>query len=214
MRASSAAITLVAVATLGVIAAAGCAAAGTPAASRSGPSAAAASRASGQGSNAGGSAEVSGPADSATVMQVTLGSGPDSGSQWAYSSTTTCTYGLAAPGADAEDSFGNQFADDSSSGISALELVVPATKRAASRGTDAFLLSVTIGKPSKGHTYAINTLPSTYGLGAAKGSGRLVIEDDGASGVVTAKGASGDGTPIEAVIDCNRILDADGQPRK
>jgi hypothetical protein len=212
MRASSAAVAVVAVVTIGAIVVA--CAAGSPAGTHAPGASAAPAASPGQDSNAAATFAAASPAASATVMQVTLGSGPDSGSHSASSSTTTCTYGLAASGPDAVDSFGNQFNDDSSSGLSAVELIVPATKRAATRGTDAFLLSVTIGKPSKGHTYEINTLPASYGLGATKGSGRLAIEDDGAWGVVTAKGTSGDGTSIDAVIHCNQILDSNGQPRQ
>lgn len=217
MRATSATISLVAVATLGAIVIAGCAGGALPAASRrtSLPTLAPASAGSGSDTApAPPTAAITSVDDNATVMQVTLGSGPDSGSHDAYSSSITCTYGLAAPGDAADDSFGNQFADDSSAGLSAVELIVPATRSAADMGTESFLLSVTIGKPSKGHRYEINTLPADYGLGRAQGDGTLTIDDHQNWGVVNVRGKVGDGTAMEAVIRCNRILDADGQPRE
>lgn len=150
----------------------------------------------------------------ATVMEVRIGSGPDTGSHQAVSSTVTCTHGLAAVGEHAEDSFGNQFADDSSSGLSSVELIVPETKTAALDGTDAFLLAVRIGKRSKGHEYRINTLPEGYGMDDREGAGTLRLEDAGAAGTVTISGRTDEGVPIDATVRCNRILGADGQPRE
>ena len=150
----------------------------------------------------------------ATVMDVTIGSGPDTGSHHATSSSVTCTYGLSGLGEDAEDSFGNQFADDSSGSLSALELLVPDAKKASGRGTDAFMLNVRIGKPAKAHQYRINSLPERYGVGGVEGSGDLRLDDGDAVGVISIRGKTAAGVLIDAVIHCNRILDADGQPRE
>jgi hypothetical protein len=159
------------------------------------------------------SGAITGSSVAATEMEVTIGSGPDTGSHRAESSSVTCTYGLSALGDDAEDSFGNQFADDSSAGLSALELIVPDTKQASARGTEAFMLSIRIGKPAKAHRYRINSLPDRYGVGSVEGSGELRLDDDGAVGVLSVRGTTSDGIPVDALIRCNSILDADGQPR-
>jgi hypothetical protein len=210
MRAIHAAISVVAMATLGAAVIGGCsggsAALTAPPGSSSGsggnPTPAPASNATANGTVA------------ATVMDVKLGSGADTGSHRATSSSVTCTYGLSTTGEDAEDALGNQFADDSSSGLSALELLVPDAKVASTEGTDAFMLTVRIGKPTKAHRYRVNSLPESYGVGKEAGSGMVTFDDRGAVGIVSIRGKTADGVTIDATIRCNRILDGDGQPRE
>ena len=209
MRMFHAAFSLFALAALSAVAA-GCAGAGTapgPTAKPGGASDVA---------SAGGppTQPAAGASGSATVMEVRIGSGPDTGSHRAVSTSVTCTYGLSALEVDVEDSFGNQFADDSSAGLSELEVIVPDAKLASRKGTEEFVLSVRIGKPSKGNRYRINTLPDRYGVEDQEGSGRLTLEDGGAIGVIAVRGRTDDGVPIDATVRCNRILDADGRPRE
>lgn len=214
MRANRAAVSLVALAAVGAGAIVGCgngAGVASPRRVTTDPGAALDTAAGTAASSAPHVASAHGT--DATEMQVTIRNGPDTGAHSAYAQTATCSYGLAAVGDQGSDAFANQFTDDSSAGLSAVQLSVPDTRSAAGSGTDRFTLSVTIGKPSKGRTYIIDTVKDGDRQAKKGGSGTVRIEDGGPTSIVAIKGESADGTALSVMIRCNQVLDADGQPR-
>lgn len=214
MRAITAAVSLVALATVGAAAITGCAGGpGVPTARRSAPSSDGVLDGSGAPAAALAPGDASARGSSATRMQVTIRSGPDTGTHAATSQEATCSYGLAAEGNDGSDAFANQFSDDSSAGLSALQVIVPDTRGAIASGSDQFSLSVRVGKPSKGHTYLVDTLPTQDVQRSPAGHGTVRIEDWGSTGMVTIDGQSADGTALTVTIECDKVLGGDGMPR-
>jgi hypothetical protein len=128
-------------------------------------------------------------------MQINVRSGKDEGSHYAFGGPG-CTYGLAAEGPDKADSWGTDYsggADD----LSAMKIVIPkGTEAKAGDGSPTFLLDATV----HGTHYIIDTRTEP-----AAGGGLAKVTDFGKSGIITIDGRTGDGTRVDATIQCNTI---------
>lgn len=143
----------------------------------------------------------------ATTIHLVIQGGPHAGTYDAKSSDITCSYGFAGKGA-----WGNQYSvtGKKPAEFSSLQLIVPNAK-AASAGTDKFLMTVAFGELMKpGYSeHTINTGATLTGQSQDvkdEGSGTLTVEDKGTTGKVTFKGKTKDDVRLEGTIDCHQLL--------
>ena len=136
-------------------------------------------------------------------MHLEVTGGPHAGSYDAQMTSGGCSYGLAEAGA-----WGNQYSIDASDPktFSSLQLIVPDAKGAAS-GTSAFKMTASFGPlfGAGSTSYDIDTRPSANGK---EGSGRVTVEDRGASGRVSFEGKTADGIGLKGTIDCRTVMRA------
>jgi hypothetical protein len=131
-----------------------------------------------------------------SVMQVNVRSGKDQGSHYAFSAGPTCSYGLAADGADRADSWGNDYSGGNDD-LSAMSIVIPKGAEAkVGDGSSVFLFDATV----HGTHYGIDARRDP-----AAGGGLAKVLDYGKTGIITIDGRTADGTRVDSTIQCNTI---------
>ncbi|APV49469.1 hypothetical protein BWI17_07110 [Betaproteobacteria bacterium GR16-43] len=130
------------------------------------------------------------------TVQLTITGGPNAGKHEATADRGGCSAGLTGAG-----SFGNQLSnpkDKDPKKFNSLQLILPDAKK-----SDNFLIVVGFGPlMSRSATYTVDTRSDSRMKG---GSGKVTVDDKGATATVTFAATTADGVKMEGTIDCKNV---------